>query len=471
MALETALGWMSAVTLVSPVAVMLVVGFLVWHRGPHGESAVVRVAKVGFVAALLGALSLFVAVAPAGEFHVIQLGHWFVAGEHAFELTLLLDRLSTSMALLTTTACALIGHFSATYLHADRGLGRFYFLLALFAAAMLVLVLAGSIDFLFVGWELVGLTSALLIGYFYERRQPVLNGLRAFATYRVCDLGLLIGIIMLHHYARDLSLAPGHSVSGWISAGTHLGGYEVALVASLLLVGAMGKSAQVPFGGWLPRAMEGPTPSSAIFYGALSVHAGVYLLIRAIPLFEASPVASGLAIAVGLSTAVFSTLTGRAQSDVKNALAYATMTQVGLMFIEVGLHLPALAAVHLLGHAVLRTSQFLRAPAILHELHELQGALPNEFETGGALANLERRLPGRVGVFLYQRALDGFYFDAFLEHRVAAPMVRLARWLARLDARFVAGPKVSAKAGAEASPPPSRAPALRPEHRPLQVRP
>lgn len=438
--MDDLIAWLSFVVIGCPVLVLVVGGALVWWRGEHAERSVVAIARLGFICAFVAAVALLISIAPAGGSRTLDIGPWFRVGEHEFELTFLLDRLSVAMAVLTTGACALIGHFSVTYLHADRGFGRFYFLLALFAFAMLVLVLAGSVEFLFVGWELVGLTSALLIGYFYEREQPVRNSLRAFATYRVCDLGLLVGIILLHHYAHDLSFAPWQTAGTWTSGGSHLGTLNATIVASLFVFGAMGKSAQVPVGGWLPRAMEGPTPSSAIFYGALSVHAGVYLLIRASALFEASEAASVLAILVGASTAVFATLTARVQSDVKNTLAYATMTQVGLMFVEVGLHLPEVAAVHLIGHACLRTSQLLRAPAILHELHELQGALPQELETGRMLDQVEQHLPVRVGRALYQRALDGFYFETFLERGLARPLLRLARWLAMLDARIVGGP-------------------------------
>src|SRR5690606_22872823 len=158
----------------------------------------------------------------------------------------------------------LIGHFSTRYLHGQKGFVRFFLLLALFATGMQLLVSAASIDQLFLGWELVGLTSALLVAYFQERRAPVEGGLRVFVTYRLCALGLLIGAVLLHQTSgtSDLARAP--------EAMRAHAGTATTLVPLLLLLAAMGKSAQFPFGAWLPRAMEGPTPSSALFYGALS---------------------------------------------------------------------------------------------------------------------------------------------------------------------------------------------------------
>ncbi len=398
--------------------------------GRAREENVVAISRLAFLASFAATVAIATVVVRDGA-RELTTGVWFEAGHHAFHVRFLLDPLSAMMSVLTAGACSLIGHFSVTYLHGERGHARFYLLLDLFTVGMLLIVTAGSIDLLFVGWEIVGITSALLIGFFHERPTPVRNGLRAFATYRCCDVALLVGIIMLHHYAHEtgMHVEPGRWAAG-LPAVTGTGATVVGLA---LMLGAMGKSAQAPVGGWLPRAMEGPTPSSAIFYGALSIHAGVYLLIRAQPVFERSPVASGALIAVGAVTAITATLTGRVQSDVKTTLAYATMTQVGLMFIELGLHLPTVAALHLLGNAVLRCWQLLRAPAILHELHEVHGALEHELETGRLLDRIERKLPGRIGAWLYLRALDRFYFESLAERFLVRPFFALARALARLD--------------------------------------
>src|SRR5439155_12686797 len=176
---------------------------------------------------------------------------------------------------------------------------------------------------------------------------------------------------------------------------------------ALLLVAAAGKSALVPFSGWLPRAMEGPTPSSAVFYGALSVHLGAFLLLRVGPLLEASPGLAGAVVALGLATAVYAYVVGGVQTDIKSALAFASLVQVGLIVAEVGLGLRYLALVHILGHACLRTLQFLRAPTLLHDYHLLEDAI------GEHLSHQERST-GRFRAWLYRFALERGYLDALL---------------------------------------------------------
>ncbi len=423
-----------SVSLGAPLLGAALLAVAAWARRPS-ERLVVDLTRatlsVGLIAAST-ALALTWGEAP----RLVHLGTWFEASGHAFPLTMLVDRLSTVMTTLSLGACARVGHVSRTYLHGEPGHARFFVLLTVFAFGMTVLVGAGSLGLLFVGWEIVGLTSVLLIGFFHQRRGPVQSGLRAFITYRLCDVGLLLAILSLHHFGAEARFEPELEPGQWVASLPHLDAGPATVVALLLIFGAMGKSAQLPVGGWLPRAMEGPTPSSAIFYGALSVHAGVYLLIRARSLFVDSSVASAVAVAVGLTTAVFATLAGRVQPDVKNGLAFSTMTQVGLMFVELGLHLPTVAAVHLVGHACLRMWQLLRAPAVLAELSSIRGGLDDDLETGRVLDRIERRLPRRVGALLFRSALDRFYLDELADRALAAPVLRLSRALAALERRL-----------------------------------
>lgn len=250
------------VTACSPLVSAVFVGVLLWGQGRPSERPIMLATRLAFLGSFCASVALAATVGLEGRPHILEFGSWYTVGGHRFELTFLIDRLSILMMLLTSGACSLIGHFSITYLHNERGFARFFLLLNIFAFGMLILVMAGSVDFLFVGWELVGVTSALLIAFFHERREPVLNGLRAFLTYRTCDLGLLVGTILLHHYAHEAELSSGLGTADWVSGATHLDPFHSTVVALLFLVGAMGKSAQVPFSGWLPRAMEGPTPSS-----------------------------------------------------------------------------------------------------------------------------------------------------------------------------------------------------------------
>src|SRR5579875_3561009 len=195
---------------------------------------------------------------------VITFGNWFAVYDYHFPLALLADRLSFPFLLLTAALSGLIGKFSATYLHRERGYLRFFLLLQLFAFGSLLAFAAGSLDLLAAGWEIVGITSVLLIAFFQQRPAPVENGLRVFAVYRACDIGLLVGVFALHHWAGTASFANGFP---------SLNGTQSAIIGLLLLLAAAGKAAQIPFSGWLPRAMEGPTPSSAA--AARSIEVGL----------------------------------------------------------------------------------------------------------------------------------------------------------------------------------------------------
>ena len=190
---------------------------------------------------------------------------------------------------------------------------------------------------------------------------------------------------------------------------TTLSGGSATVVGLLLLLAACGKSAQVPFSGWLPRAMEGPTPSSAIFYGGISVHAGAYLLLRCQPILEASPIASAAVIVIGLASAIHGTMVARACSDVKTSLAYSSISQLGVIFVEIGLGLSWLALLHIVGHAMVRTLQFLRAPSMLHDYHTVHAAAGGHLAKTGS--HFEAILPVRVQLWLYRLALDRGHHD------------------------------------------------------------
>jgi NAD(P)H-quinone oxidoreductase subunit 5 len=210
--------------------------------------------------------------------------------------------------------------------------------------------------------------------------------------------------------------------------------HQALFVGLLLLLAAAGKSALVPFSGWLPRAMEGPTPSSAIFYGALSVHLGAFLLLRVSPILDASAWLSAAVIAIGLTTALFAAITARVQTDIKSALAFASLTQVGIIVAEIGFGLRYTALIHILGHACLRTLQLLRAPTLLHDYHTLENAIGRHIahEPGA----WQRRIPGRVRDWCYRFALERGYFDSLLNEYVVYPFGRLFRWCDAMERRW-----------------------------------
>ncbi|MCB9598409.1 MAG: NADH/ubiquinone/plastoquinone (complex I) [Sandaracinaceae bacterium] len=407
-----------------------------WMRFPLQEREVVRIVGVCFSVATLAVVGSAGWMLHAGVTEVrVPIGDWFEVAHHGFSLALVLDRLSLPFAALGAALVGLIGAFSQRYLHRERGFRRFYLLLSLFGLGVELVVLAGSLDLVFFGWELVGLTSALLIAFFDERAAPVRHGLRAFLTYRVCDLGLMAAVVWLHHTVSSAEVAP-HAGSEWAGLVAPEGALDATIVGALLVWAAMGKSAQVPLGGWLPRAMEGPTPSSAVFYGALSIHLGPYLLLRAAPILDRAPIVAGLVVTIGALTATHATFVGRVQTDIKSALAYASMTQVGLIFVEIGLGFRFLALAHIVGHACIRTLQLLRAPSILHDNRHLEQAVGSHLPRPGG--HLERMVPRRLQPWLYRHALERGYFDSLLADGILAPVVRLLRGVDRVERRWIA---------------------------------
>ncbi|ATB27574.1 NADH-quinone oxidoreductase subunit L [Melittangium boletus] len=451
------MGWVAALAPLWPLLAFVTLGgVMLMHRAP-GERTVVRW--------VLGALwlSLGCSVMTAASMmwmhqDVVELdvGQWFSVGHYAFDLTLLIDRLSVTMMVLSSAITLLIGRFSVNYLHREPGFARFFLLLCVFATGMLVLVESGSIDLLFVGWEMVGLTSALLIGFFHERTTPVRSGLRAFTIYRLCDTGLLVGAVLLHHFAGTAEWAEALGSWPWPGPAVALGVAPATVMALCLLLAAMGKSAQLPFSSWLPRAMEGPTPSSALFYGALSVHAGVYLLLRVAPLLERAPLASAALVGVGLLTAVHATLVWRVQTDVKSALAYGVLSQVGLMFAEVGLGFYELALVHLVAHACLRCLQLLRAPSALREVLGRRAALRTATPPRVAVAH--RLLPEGLSRRVYRLALERFSLELMQERWAMGPLLRAGRWLDSMEQRWMSALSGWTPSAEEPATAPERAP-------------
>ncbi|MFO0848470.1 MAG: proton-conducting transporter membrane subunit [Gemmataceae bacterium] len=432
MDLQTLFG---TVVVLAPAVLVAVLGGASLIDRPLTERATARAVYLATGVGLLAALGVLALMLASGTRHVvIGFGDWVHIGQagpdphYHFSVKFVFDRLSVPFVALALALCGTIGAFANRYMHRERGYNRFFVLYSVFLLGMAVTGLAGTIETLFLGWELVGLSSALLVGFFQERPAPVRNALRVWAVYRVSDAALLLAALALHHMSGegDLDRVTGYrEVAGaedavsWPFGVCSLTAAEALLVGGLLLVAAAGKSALVPFSGWLPRAMEGPTPSSAVFYGALSVHLGAYLLLRVGPLLDASPPLAAAVVVLGLATAGYAALAGRAQTDIKSILSFASVTQVGLIVAEIGLGWRFVPLVHLLGHACLRTLQFVRAPTFLQDRRQLEDALGD-------------RVPAPAGAasrWLYRFALERGYLDALLDRFVAGPFVRLFRWL------------------------------------------
>jgi NADH-quinone oxidoreductase subunit L len=362
---------------------------------------------------------------------LLSYGAWSTSHDGGIAIEFLVDRLSLAFAVLSTAIAGVVSAFSNRYLHRESGYNRYFVLLAMFVTGMLLVALAGNVAVLFIGWELVGLSSALLVAFFQERPAAVSNAFRVISVYRISDAALLSAAVLLRHVAGSgsLSLLFGAGVAASASLTTA----NATIIAVLLIVAVGCKSALLPFSSWLPRAMEGPTPSSAVYYGSLSIHAGCFLLLRAAPLLEQAPAARVLTGILGAATAVFAGGTTRVQSDVKSSLAYASLTQVGLIVVEIAIGWYTIAFIHLAGHACFRLLQFLSAPNVLHDLHGLEDAMGERETDGRRFAPLTS---DRIRQRLFLVALERGFLDSLLDRMVVEPFNRTARLLARLDRRL-----------------------------------
>ena len=313
---------------------------------------------------------------------------WIVSGSFHASFAFAFDELTAVMALVVTGVGFLIHVYSTAYMAEDKAYSRYFAFLNLFTFFMLVLVMASDIVLMFVGWEGVGLCSYLLIGFWFDRPAAAKAGMKAFIVNRVGDAAFIIGILFLLANVGSSSLA---AINAAPAAGL-LGPGLVTLVALLLFVGATGKSAQVPLYVWLPDAMEGPTPVSALIHAATMVTAGVYMVCRLNGLFAASVTASTVVAWVGAITAVFAATMALVQNDIKRVLAYSTISQIGYMFIGCGVGAYAAGMFHLVTHAFFKSLLFLAAGSVIHAL----GGTQDMRQMGG----LRKRLPVTFPVFL-----------------------------------------------------------------------
>ncbi|MBS3953859.1 MAG: hypothetical protein KGZ88_13000 [Methylomicrobium sp.] len=363
------------------------------------------------------ALGLLTAFLPGYQTHEHAQFVWLQSGDLQLPLRVTVNSLNLVLAGLFSIIFVIVARFSVNYMHKERGFHRFFSILCLFAAAMFLLVLSGSALSAFMGWEIAGICSFLLIAYAYDRPVAANNAARAFITNRVGDAGFLMGIGLSLHWIGS---------ANWqdINEGAaDLLGNDAVILALCFSVAAFAKSAQIPFSPWLSRAMEGPTPSSAVFYGAIMIHAGVIVILTLQPLFEAAPLAMGVIAVVGLLTAFYGWFSGLTQTDIKSSLVFSVQAQIGLMFLECGLGFWQLAAWHLGAHTLVRSYQFLTAPSILHNAHD----------------NPVRTVPSFLAVRpgLFAAAQQRLWLEPAIEWVVVKPVRRLARDLSFFEIRFV----------------------------------
>jgi NAD(P)H-quinone oxidoreductase subunit 5 len=430
---ESFLTFLGVIVVAAPLALVFLLGISSLLGWQFDEQTSNRSTQTTVVSGLLSAIVILVTMLILDRHQVpIPLGDWVVLpGEiYHFKVKFVFDRLSVPFAILSYVLAGTIGAFASRYMHRERGYNRFFMLYALFMLGMVITALAGTIETLFTGWELVGLSSALLVAFFQDRPSPARNGLWVWVIYRVSDAALLLAAVVMHQMPGkgDLETLLGEigEANAWPFGVTVVSEQQALLVGMLFLVAAAGKSGLVPFSGWLPRAMEGPTPSSAVFYGALSVHLGAFLLLRISPLLAASLWLSIAVVVLGLTTAVFAYLAASVQTDIKSALSFASLSQVGIIVAEIGLGLHYIPLIHMLGHACMRTLQFVRAPTLLQDYKALENAIGNRLPR--PVGPWDRLATSSARTWLYRLALERGYLDTFLADYIVGPFVRLFRW-------------------------------------------
>ena len=339
---------------------------LLWQN--KSEKAIGNIVQFAKVSNILIAVSflvwwIFNGLKPISH----KVGTLYETDHFVFAIQLYYDEVTAVFSIIGTFLFFLVATFSKYYMHRDEGFKRFFNTILLFATAYNFIILAGNFETLFIGWEIKGICSFILIAFYRNRYLPVKNAFKAVSNYRISDVALMLAMWMMHHLTHQNINFSQLGEAKEIAFAANQTGMAIFIVCMIILPATI-KSAQFPFTTWLPRAMEGPTASSAIFYGSLSVHIGVFLLLRTHPFWEDMIWAKIVIITIGAITAIMASMIARVQPNVKTQIAYSSAAQIGLMFIEVALGFHWLVLVHFAGNAFLRTYQLLVSPSVLNYL-------------------------------------------------------------------------------------------------------
>jgi len=346
----------------------------------------------------------------------------FKASEAELAIHLFLDGYSLIYLFLATYLTGIIIIFSKNYIHREKGYKRFFNNIKFFYFGLMLVLLASNLELIFIGWEIIGVTSFFLIGFYRDRYLPVKNALKVVSLYRVADISLLLAIWLSHHYF-------GHSINFYDFEGMHSPmkhvlneDFYLFAIPGFILLAAMVKSAQFPFSSWLPRAMEGPTTSSAIFYGSLYVHIGVFLLVRTSAFWQGNMWFHFIIAGVGIITFIMSSLTARVQATIKTQIAYASLAQIGLMFVEISLGWYWIVMIHVVSNALLRSHQLLISPSVLsHRIHDqvFHFSKPKPQGTDGVW--------NKIKLSLYVLSIKEFNLDTFMLNYMWNPLKKAGK--------------------------------------------
>ncbi len=374
------------------------------------------------------------------------IGYWLYNGHHPIDFKNLVifktpgyeffidfyfDKITVIYALVGSFLTFLVTIYCSYYLHREDGYKRFFNTIMLFYFGYNITVFSGNLETLFIGWEVLGISSFLLIGFYRDRYSPVKNAFKVFSIYRLGDVGLILAMWACHHlFHENITF---FQLQNELLVSSHLENHSVigVFVALMILITAAAKSAQLPFSSWLPRAMEGPTPSSAIFYGSLSVHLGVFLMLRTFELWEHQTSVRVVIGLLGLTTSIMATGIARVQSSIKAQIAYASISQIGLIFIELACGFEILALIHFAGNAFLRTYQLLVSPSAVSYLirEQFYNFVPRP-------TSIEDSFSKKVKYTFYILSLKEFNLDT-LVYKMWRPLKVVGRSLNFVNAKNV----------------------------------
>ncbi|MFM7618688.1 MAG: proton-conducting transporter membrane subunit, partial [Bacteroidota bacterium] len=349
--------------------------------------------------------------------------HWTIYKTDGYEffIEILFDEITAVFLLLGSFLTSLVTVYSRYYLHREKGYKRFFNTLLLFFLGYNVVILSGNLETLFTGWEILGISSFLLVAFYRDRYLPVKNAIKVFSIYRLGDIGLILVMWLTHHIFHANTIFASWSLP-FFQELIHEHSYEAGIVSVFILIAASAKSGQLPFSSWLPRAMEGPTPSSAIFYGSLSVHMGAFILLRTHEIWNHFLWVKGLVIVLGVITTFVSTGIARVQSSVKSQIAYSSIAQIGIIFCEIALGWHMLALIHILGNAILRTYQLLTSPSVVTYLMK-----DMFYNFKPQLKSIEARFPRKLEYTFYVLGTREFTINMILYRFLWNPM----KWVGR----------------------------------------
>lgn len=384
---------------------------------------IVRIAKVTYIllAVLFAVGWIFNGLTPINN----RLATIYQTDHFVFAIQFYYDEITAVFSIVGSLLFFLVATFSKYYMHRDEGFKRFFNIILLFAVGYNFIIFSGNFETLFVGWEIKGLCSFLLIAFYRSRYLPVKNAFKTISNYRISDVALILAMWMMHHLTHQNISYTDLGQARDLAAQTHHLGMAMFIVCMFILAATV-KSAQFPFTTWLPRAMEGPTSSSAIFYGSLSVHIGVFLLLRTHAFWQDMLWAKIVIIVIGALTGIFATLIARVQPNVKTQIAYSSAAQIGIMFIEIALGFHWLVLIHFAGNAFLRTYQLLVSPSVLNYLvhHQYFHYHPPK-----------NKAVGKLRATLYILAVKEWNLDTMMFKYVWSPFKWIGKQMQLLESR------------------------------------